>query len=313
MFTARRRRASGTPRVPGGGGKGVRFGRWQSRVRGLPEYFGELPAVGAGRGDRHARRGPGARADHRGRQPVRLDAQQRPARARGRVARLHGRDRHLRERDDPARGRDPARAGAAREGALRPRALPARGPQRRELLAARARARGAGRVGGLHAPRRGSSPARGRTPTSTRFDDMVIQTLVQREVGTDGSRVAGPRPGRAARGARAAPRPRARARLHAARRAPTATASAPTPTGLTLDVLERSPHGVDLGPLAAAPARGAAHAVGQDRAGAARRSSPTSTGCAAALGARAQRRPRADRPPRSCARTTRGCTTCPRS
>ena len=27
----------------GGGGRGVRFGRWTSRVRGLPEFFGELP------------------------------------------------------------------------------------------------------------------------------------------------------------------------------------------------------------------------------------------------------------------------------
>jgi anaerobic selenocysteine-containing dehydrogenase len=29
----------------GGRGRGVRFGRWKSRVRGLPEYFGELPAA----------------------------------------------------------------------------------------------------------------------------------------------------------------------------------------------------------------------------------------------------------------------------
>src|SRR5215218_490781 len=28
---------------PGGGGRGVRFGRWKSRVRGLSEFFGELP------------------------------------------------------------------------------------------------------------------------------------------------------------------------------------------------------------------------------------------------------------------------------
>src|SRR5439155_8539097 len=28
-----------------GKGRGVRFGRWKSRVRGLPEVFGELPAV----------------------------------------------------------------------------------------------------------------------------------------------------------------------------------------------------------------------------------------------------------------------------
>src|SRR5438876_8326535 len=34
------RNASGTP----GKGRGVRFGRWKSRVRGLPEVYGELPA-----------------------------------------------------------------------------------------------------------------------------------------------------------------------------------------------------------------------------------------------------------------------------
>jgi anaerobic selenocysteine-containing dehydrogenase len=44
MFTraaAGQRNSSGTP----GQGKGVRFGRWQSRVRGLPETFGELPVA----------------------------------------------------------------------------------------------------------------------------------------------------------------------------------------------------------------------------------------------------------------------------
>jgi anaerobic selenocysteine-containing dehydrogenase len=34
------RNATGAP----GKGRGVRFGRWKSRVRGLPEYYGELPA-----------------------------------------------------------------------------------------------------------------------------------------------------------------------------------------------------------------------------------------------------------------------------
>ena len=35
------RNASGTP----GKGRGIRLGRWKSRVRGLPEFFGELPVV----------------------------------------------------------------------------------------------------------------------------------------------------------------------------------------------------------------------------------------------------------------------------
>jgi anaerobic selenocysteine-containing dehydrogenase len=39
--------AGGPPNTQGapGRGKGVRFGRWKSRVRGLPELFGELPCV----------------------------------------------------------------------------------------------------------------------------------------------------------------------------------------------------------------------------------------------------------------------------
>ena len=37
-------------------GKGVRIGRWTSRVSGLPESFGELPVAGARRGDHHAGR-----------------------------------------------------------------------------------------------------------------------------------------------------------------------------------------------------------------------------------------------------------------
>ncbi|HWW44760.1 MAG TPA: molybdopterin-dependent oxidoreductase, partial [Acidimicrobiia bacterium] len=44
LFT---RPAAGSANTGGqpGVGRGVRFGRWASRVRGLPEYFGELPAV----------------------------------------------------------------------------------------------------------------------------------------------------------------------------------------------------------------------------------------------------------------------------
>ena len=41
LAAAGQRNAQGT----GGKGRGVRFGRWHSRVRGLPEVFGELPAA----------------------------------------------------------------------------------------------------------------------------------------------------------------------------------------------------------------------------------------------------------------------------
>ena len=45
MFTPRGRRRSATRPGRPGAGKGVKLGRWKSRVRGLPEAFGELPVV----------------------------------------------------------------------------------------------------------------------------------------------------------------------------------------------------------------------------------------------------------------------------
>ena len=87
--------------------------------------------------------------DHDRRQPGALDPERRRARRRARLARLHGVGRHLPQRDDPPRRRDPPVAEPAREEPLRPRASPARGAQRRQLLAARppARPRRARRVG----------------------------------------------------------------------------------------------------------------------------------------------------------------------
>ena len=118
---ARRGRARRTP--PGAApGAPPTFGRWtQPRARAAGAVR-RAARCRAGGGDRHPRRGPGARAHHGRRQSAPLDPEQRPARGRGRGPRLHALDRHLRERDDPPRGRDPARARAAREGALRPRA-----------------------------------------------------------------------------------------------------------------------------------------------------------------------------------------------
>ena len=60
----------------------------RSRVRGLPETCGELPAVVPGRGDRHARRGPDPRPGHRGRQPGAVHAELGRPRRRARRARV---------------------------------------------------------------------------------------------------------------------------------------------------------------------------------------------------------------------------------
>ena len=94
--------------------------RWRSRVRGLPEFGGELPVGRAARGDRsrRARAGSGrwSRSPATRCSPRPMAAASTP---RWR-ARLHGRDRHLPQRDDPARRPDPAADLGARARPLRP-------------------------------------------------------------------------------------------------------------------------------------------------------------------------------------------------
>jgi anaerobic selenocysteine-containing dehydrogenase len=71
------------------------------------------------------------------------------------------------------------------------------------------------------------------------IDDLVVSTVVQREVGTPGSRVEGRDPAELL--AELEPRRGPERMLDFMLRA--------GPYGLTLDELERNPHGVDLGPL----------------------------------------------------------------
>ncbi len=123
------------------------------------------------------------------------------------------------------------------------------------------------RVGGVPAPRRECSPARGRTPTSKPLDDLVIATLVQREVGDPGSRVAGRDPAEliAALEPRRGPE---RVVDFMLRVGPYGDGFGAEPDGLTLDVLERNPHGVDLGPHRERIPEVLRTPSGQDRAGA---------------------------------------------
>ena len=125
--------ATGTP----GTGRGVRFGRFTSRVRGLPEVYGELPAAALAEeigtpGDGRIR----ALVTVAG-NPVLSTPNAGRLRRGARRARLHGERRHLPERDDAPRQRGLAGALRAHTLALRRGALPARGAERRQLLAGR--------------------------------------------------------------------------------------------------------------------------------------------------------------------------------
>ena len=109
MFTTAAAGASNTrgkPRI----GRAVQLHRRTSRVRELPETFGELPGGRHGRGDGHPRRGPDPRPPHRRRQPRALHAELGPPRRGARRPRVHGGGRHLRQRDHAPRRRDPAGA-----------------------------------------------------------------------------------------------------------------------------------------------------------------------------------------------------------
>ena len=108
MFT---RAAAGAANTRGasGVGRGLRLGRGRSRVRGLVQTMGELPAVCLAEeidtpGDGQIR----AMVTLAGNPVVSTPNADRLDRALA-SARLHGGRRHLRERDHPPRRRDPAR------------------------------------------------------------------------------------------------------------------------------------------------------------------------------------------------------------
>ena len=266
------RAAAGASQHAGGRAGAARAsgpGAGQSRVRGAARGVRRAAGRRAGRGDRDAGRGPGPRADHASR-ATRCCRRPNGARLdRGPGGpRLHGLARHLPQRDHAPRRRHPAGALAAGALALRPRALPARRPQRGQLLAAGARrrsgGRAAGRVAHAAAPGRRRRRARGRTSTSTRWTDSSPQTVIRRA-------------GRDPEEELAALEPRV------------------GPERILDFMLRTGPYELTLGrprgrpardrprPAAAPPARGAAHAVGARSSSRPSRSSPTCRGCAAAL------------------------------
>jgi anaerobic selenocysteine-containing dehydrogenase len=221
----------------GGAGKGVRLGRWHSRVRGLPETFGELPVSGLAEeietpGEGQVR----ALVTLAGNPVVSTPNAGRLERA------IEGLDFRLaidiyvnettRHADVILPGPEPLekehfdlafyQLSVRNVANYSPAVFERSGPAEWELfLRLAAVAAGQGPRADLDA-----------------FDDLVIATLVQRELALPGSRVAG----------------REAAELIEElepRRGPQRALDFMLrvgPYGLTLDELERNPHGIDLGP-----------------------------------------------------------------
>ena len=137
------------------------FDKHRSRVRQAPEFAGELPVVGAARGDRDPGRGPGPGAADPRRQPGAVDARRRGARPGDRGARLLCGRGLLHQRDHPAGRRDPAADEPPRARPLRPGLPPAGGARHRAVHARGVpeEPRPAARLGDLPRDQRPGDPA----------------------------------------------------------------------------------------------------------------------------------------------------------
>ena len=177
-------------------------------------------------------------------------------------------DIYLNETTTPRR-RDPAAAVAAAARPLRPGAAAVRGAQRGQLqrAGAAARRRPARRVGDPRqaGPDRRRPRARRRAgawPTSMgvarRWCSSAVNDPSSPIHGRDADEIL------AALGDEPGP---ARMLDFMLQTGPFGAAFGANPDGASLALLRANPHGVDFGALAAAAARGAAHAVGHDRAG----------------------------------------------
>ncbi len=249
MFT---RPATGSRNTtgPSGRGRGVRFGRWKTRVRGLPELYGELPVAALAEeidtaGDGRIR----ALVTIAGNPAVSTPNAARLSAALASLDFMVSVDIYVNETTRHANVILPAPSALARAHydlalynlAVRnvanysPPVLPLRAGELDEweiLL------RLAGIVSG-----------QGVHADTQSLDDFLVLQLVQREVATPASAVEGRDPNElfAALAARRGPE---RVLDLLLRVGPYGDAFGARPDGLTLARLEASPHGIDLGPLA---------------------------------------------------------------
>jgi anaerobic selenocysteine-containing dehydrogenase len=242
LAAAGQRNSSGTS----GTGKGARIGRWHSRVRGLPETYGELPVACLAEeietpGEGQVR----ALVTVAGNPVVSTPNSERLETA------IEGLDFMLavdiyvnettRHADVVLPGPEPLEKShydlALYQLAVRnvanysPRVFEPSGPPEWEIFV---------RLAGVLA---------GQGPNADRdaLDDLVISTLVQREVGDPGSCVAGRDPAELIEALEPRRGPE-RVLDFMLRVGPYGDGFGAEPEGLTLATLEANPHGVDLGP-----------------------------------------------------------------
>jgi anaerobic selenocysteine-containing dehydrogenase len=232
----------------GGSGRGVRFGRWQSRVRGLDEYFGELPVSVLAEeietpGDGQVR----ALITAAGNPIVSTPNSERLESAVEGLDFMLSIDIYVNETTRHADVILPApeplekshydvafyQLSTRNIANFSPAVFDRQGPAEWEIYM---------RIAGIIA-------GQGPNGDVAAFDEMVIQTLIQREVGNEASPVAGRDPAELLEALEPRSGPE-RVLDFLLRTGPYGDGFGSDPEGLTLDVLEQNPHGIDLGPLA---------------------------------------------------------------
>ena len=242
LAAAGQRNASGTP----GAGKGVRIGRWQSRVRGLPETFGELPVATLAEeietpGDGQVR----ALVTVAGNPVVSTPNSERLETAIESLDFMLAVDIYVNETtrhaDVVLPGPEPLEKShydlALYQLAVHnvanysPPVFEPSGPPEWETFL---------RLAGVLA-------GQGPDADLDALDDLVISTVVQREVGDAGSRVAGREPAELIEALEPRRGPE-RVLDFMLRVGPYGDGFGAEPDGLTLALLQAHPHGIDLGP-----------------------------------------------------------------
>jgi anaerobic selenocysteine-containing dehydrogenase len=231
----------------GGAGRGVRFGRWASRVRGLPELFGELPVSVLA----EEIETPGE-----GQVRALITVAGNPILSTPNSGRLEGAvegldfmlsiDIYVNETTRHADVILPApqplekahydlafyQLSARNVANYSPPVFEREGPAEWEVFM---------RIAGVIA-------GQGPNADVELFDDMVIQTLIQREAGNEASPIAGRDPAELLEALEPRRGPE-RVLDFMLRSGPYGDGFGSDPEGLTLDLLEQNPHGIDLGPL----------------------------------------------------------------